>query len=72
VELLLQQHAAEQFPDQNAAETELTPAAATPGEPASHQALKIFHQSQNNCSNCLLSGSCEVSSELDAKLALLV
>ncbi len=38
----LQHHAAEQFPDQTAAETELTPALATAGEPAFHQLLKIF------------------------------
>ena len=38
----LQQHAAEQFPDQTAAETELIPALVIAGKPASHQLLKIF------------------------------
>jgi len=50
----LQQRAAEQFPDQTAAETELTPALATPAEPAFRQVLKKVHKDLNSCSNCLL------------------
>ncbi len=43
----LHQHAAEQFPDKTAAETELTPALATSGEPASHQVSNIVQMQQH-------------------------
>jgi len=71
VDVQLQQRAAEQFPDQTAAEATLTPALITPAEPAFPQVLNIvqMQQQQTVAAAVIVSEQC---SKLDGKLALLL